>query len=505
MAVLEQAPPRALSLALPLTHGRALATFAFLLGCALLLFYDPFPVAPVALWDEARNANNAVEMAINGFGLVTTYGHQPDLWNTKPPLLIWLMSGSITLFGPSEWAIRLPSAVAAMGTLLCTILFVRRVTRSAPLAFGSATLLLLSPGFFGEHGARTADYDATLLFFVTAGLQLAFLLVHRVQPRTGAALLAGGLIGLGALTKSVAAFIPLPGLLLYLLVIGRTGWLARHWRPVAVGLAAAIGPLLLFMLLREARAPGYLEAVAFNDVFGRFSQSLLPEETGPFYYAEELIRGWFFGGPFLLAAPFVLGRLHGRKRALLLYSFCVAGGALLVYSAASTRAMQYALPIFPWLAIIGALAIQWLVQRYVLANWQSEQRVAAVMIAGGMLLVAGQLTGRAAYWRYQGFPERQFYTQAYYGDVFGALHARGHRHVIAVDPGIQEPTPSYAPLLDWNRSAWALRGMRIDRLLATPGDARLPLVSCEPNVFEKWRGSQVERVKGCAAAWPSQS
>jgi 4-amino-4-deoxy-L-arabinose transferase-like glycosyltransferase len=92
------------------------------------------------------------------------------------------MSGSIALFGPVEWAIRLPSALAALGTLLCTTLFVRRLTHSLPTAIAAGTLLLLSPGFFGEHGARTGDFDAPLLFFVTAGLQLVFFSIHRGLP-----------------------------------------------------------------------------------------------------------------------------------------------------------------------------------------------------------------------------------------------------------------------------------------------------------------------------------
>src|SRR5206468_3140523 len=88
----------------------------FLLASSVFLFADA-TVPPVALQDEARNAVNAIEMSIRGYSLITTFNFQPDLWNTKPPLLIWLMSASMSLFGPSDWAIRLPCALAAMGTL----------------------------------------------------------------------------------------------------------------------------------------------------------------------------------------------------------------------------------------------------------------------------------------------------------------------------------------------------------------------------------------------------
>jgi hypothetical protein len=61
-------------------------------------------------------------------GLVVTFRHEPDLWNTKPPLL---QSGSTRcrcrLFGPNEWALRLPSGLAAVGTTLAVYLFTRRL------------------------------------------------------------------------------------------------------------------------------------------------------------------------------------------------------------------------------------------------------------------------------------------------------------------------------------------------------------------------------------------
>ena len=187
-----------------------LSILLFLLASSIFLFADA-KIPPVALQDEARNAVNALEMYLSGNGLVTTYNFQPDLWNTKPPLLIWLMSASMSLFGPSEWAIRLPSALAAMGTMTCTLLFVRRVTGSLPTAIGAGAILLLSPGFFGEHGARTGDFDALLTFFVTAGLQLIFFTVHRARPDMRSIFAIGGLIAAGAITKSIAAFIPLAG------------------------------------------------------------------------------------------------------------------------------------------------------------------------------------------------------------------------------------------------------------------------------------------------------
>ena len=476
-----------------------LAILLFLLVSAAFLFVDP-KVPPIALQDEARNAINAVEMYLRGFSLVTTFNFQPDLWNTKPPLLIWLMSASMTLFGPSEWAIRLPSALAAMGILSCTLLFVRKVTGSLPLALGAAAIMLVSPGFFGEHGARTGDFDALLTFFVTAGLQILFFTLHRARPEVRSMIAIGALVGAGAMTKSIAAFIPVAGALPYLAATGRLKRTLSlsHRYSVAAGLA--VGPLLIFYLAREAVGPGYLATVLFNDIAGRFSETLI-KPTAPWYYLKELSFGWIVAGPFLVATPFALAECTGRTRLLFIYAASIAGTSLLVFSAASNRAVQYALPMFPWLSIMGVLTLRYLL-RFVRDALREGKKAQAVVLGLALLLAGGQMPNRAAEWRFQRFPERQFYAQSSYGDLFGEVSARGVSKLTVVDPGkIHLGKPGYTPLLRWNRLIWRERGMAIDHLYQQPSSSTLPLASCEPLVFERWTGAAAEKVGSCVVLW----
>ena len=44
----------------------------------------------------------------------------------KPVLIYWLQAGAVTLFGQSEWAFRLPSALCAAAWVWVIFLFVRR-------------------------------------------------------------------------------------------------------------------------------------------------------------------------------------------------------------------------------------------------------------------------------------------------------------------------------------------------------------------------------------------
>src|ERR1700751_1170400 len=84
-----------------------------LTGLCWFAFFYHLGTLPLYPWDESRLADNALEMTRNGNWLVTYYEGAPDLWSPKPPLMIWLMALSIEAFGPVEWAVRLPSAIAA--------------------------------------------------------------------------------------------------------------------------------------------------------------------------------------------------------------------------------------------------------------------------------------------------------------------------------------------------------------------------------------------------------
>src|SRR3954466_8727646 len=85
------------------------------------IFYSQFyklNTLAYRIWDEARLATNAYEMTKTGNLLVTTIDYQPDMWNTKPPLMIWAQAICIKFHGLTELSTRFPSAFAAALTIL---------------------------------------------------------------------------------------------------------------------------------------------------------------------------------------------------------------------------------------------------------------------------------------------------------------------------------------------------------------------------------------------------
>ena len=143
--------------------------FFTLLYSVLTQFYG-LGELPIVQWDESRLAVNAAEMYQTQEYLVTTYEHQPDLYNTKPPLMIWLQVLSIKFFGLTEWAIRFPSALAGLFTIWLVGLIVFRKTQSVLSTCLAMLILTTSDGLIQLHGSMTGDYDALLVFFLLAAL-----------------------------------------------------------------------------------------------------------------------------------------------------------------------------------------------------------------------------------------------------------------------------------------------------------------------------------------------
>ncbi|WLI88885.1 GtrA family protein [Massilia sp. R2A-15] len=343
--------PAARAAAVP-HSGRWYAAALLALGAVLLYRLG---AAPVAIWDESRLANNAIEMAQHGLSLVTTYDGVPDHWNTKPPLLIWLMALSIRLLGANEWALRLPSVLAAFGTASMLYWFCAWRLRRPFAGFAAVLVLLATPGYVIAHGARAGDYDALLTLWTTGYLLAGYLFVHAARARENLWLgLCAACIVLAFLTKTIQGLIFLPVLAAYALLHGRVPALLRmraFYSSVALIAAVCIG----YYVLREQADPGYFAAARANDLGGRYG-TVIEHHDGPFY--------WYLGKlplfPWMLpaiACGWALARRGaGEERATGRFIGLAALFYLVVISSASTKLAWYAAPLAPLMALLVGMA-----------------------------------------------------------------------------------------------------------------------------------------------------
>jgi 4-amino-4-deoxy-L-arabinose transferase-like glycosyltransferase len=337
--------------------------FIFLTLCCLPLFLH-LDVAPLHLWDESRQAVNALEMLENGNWLVTHYQGEPDLWNTKPPLLIWLQVLCFKIFGVGVLGVRLPSALAGLATTLLLFFFCKNYLKNQLLGFCSALVLLTTQGFISNHVTRTGDYDSLLTLWTTLTVFLFFAWINSTHPRQKKKLIYASALSVTAavMTKSIMGFVLLPPLLLFLIWKKqiRVLFTSPHfYGAVSIFLTIVLG----YYFLRENQNPGYLEAVLENDIRGRYFETQEGNNRSTFFHMrkiyEERFVPWLYFLPLGFLATFFAKQTTKEFVRLLFFS-----GAffLLVISFSKTNLIWYDVPLLPLFAVVVGLGIEQIIR-----------------------------------------------------------------------------------------------------------------------------------------------
>ncbi len=303
--------------------------------------------------DEGRYAEMGREMAAGESWLVPHLNGIPQF--QKPPMIHWATATSIKIFGVNEWAARLPSALAALGTLLLTwgmgrMLFGRR---EASLA---ALVLLSSLEFFGL--ARLLTPDMTMTFWITAAL---FCLVKRI--RGGGGLLWGWLffaaMGLGFMAKGpMALVVPASAALTWQWAQWRSGGEFRlpWWRGLALTLTLA----LWWFVALSLSDPALFSYFAGDELVNRFG-SRHHGRSKPWWFFLLVLPAGAFPWTFLLGALGIERALAWRKdvkpspAGWFLLGWVIP--PLIILSFSGSKLPTYILPLFPALALAAGRGI----------------------------------------------------------------------------------------------------------------------------------------------------
>ena len=118
------------------------------------------------------------DMILNGNWIVPHFNGVPRI--NKPPLFYWVVAISYKIFGINEFSARLPSALAAIGTVLITYLWGKRL-EDRKNGFWAGMVLMASPLFFLISRFCITDM---LLTFLSAPAS-TFSLSNIRKPTTG--------------------------------------------------------------------------------------------------------------------------------------------------------------------------------------------------------------------------------------------------------------------------------------------------------------------------------
>jgi 4-amino-4-deoxy-L-arabinose transferase-like glycosyltransferase len=298
----------------------------------------------------------------------------------KPPLIYWLMVLCFKVFGVSEWAARVPSALAALGIILLCFYVLRQhsprlspeldSTSSQPqrtrwAAWLGATMLMLNLNtyFWGRTG-----YADMLLMACMGGSLLAFFVGYaqvenpKIQGRWYGAFYV--LTALAILTKGPIAII-LPGAIIggFLLYLGNLRAVIREMKLGYGVLAIAVLALPWYILVTLANPDTFIQSFFGYHNLERFS-SVVNQHSGPWYFHFVVILAGFL--PWSAYLPTALSQTQpwrrkawqGRSRSEQLGLYATLWFAIVLgfFTISSTKYFSYTLPLMPAAAILVSLS-----------------------------------------------------------------------------------------------------------------------------------------------------
>lgn len=353
---------------------------AILLALAILLLFLGLGSLGLTDRDEGRNAEAGREMFETGDWISPTFNYESRY--TKPVFLYWLMSLSYRLFGVSEFAARLPSALFGVALILLQYLFLVRVRGPLPGLFGGLMLLLnIEMVAIG----RMALTDSVLIFFTTLALYGFWLGLH---GSTG--LTTGGegkhrhffwLFYLGmavaTLTKGpVGVAVPLLAVVPYLTVTRRWGQFWQRGFPLSGALLFLLLALPWYATMLAIHGSDYTASAQVQTV-GRFLNPMEGHGVTIFFYFPVLFFGFFPWSGFLPVAlyqaftgyrreargnreddpsysPSPIAHRLPAPQELELFAALWLVAVFLFFTASATRLPHYIGPLYPAAAILAA-------------------------------------------------------------------------------------------------------------------------------------------------------
>lgn len=320
------------------------AGIATLLACLGILFWGLGDI-PLLSLNEARRAVPIQEMPASGDWLLPHLNGA--LYIAKPPLFYWLGAAAAALLGGAdEWAVRLPSALAALAALWAVYRMALKQFGRWPALF-AVQILLANAGF--ATFARRAEIEMLLTALCSLSLLAALGYIAENKSRRWL-WLSYGLLGLALLSKGPVAllFVTLP-LLGYALYRRE----ARAWQALRCGegwlLMLAVGLSWYGAVVARLGLDAWLGVIR-GDMLGKMQGGEGVRE--PFYYYLLWLLGDFAPAVcLLLPGPKALLRnwLKQPATALPLFAFALP---LLAFSLFGDKHAKYLLPAYPALALL---------------------------------------------------------------------------------------------------------------------------------------------------------
>lgn len=332
-------------------HCLLIATFS-----AVMLFGN-LHKGDLSGYDDAAYAHEGKEMLLSGNWMEVRLNGYLNF--DKPPLFVWCEAAAMKIFGVSDFAAKLPSALFGFGTILLVYFLSRQMTDRFWLPI-IAMLVMTTTQYFMKYAMHAMTCVPFTFFFA-----LAIFGYLKAREHQRYWLLCGIATGLATLTRSPVGLIPL-------FIVGFHLIWTRHY-----GLLRSkgfLGCLAIALLL-----PG----MWYGNQYQRYGSRFLSEHysnlvnhavaesgaghkreaarftLGLLEYPYLLLKLYWPWLPFMLSGFLLQLRKMVREReavASLLVLWIL--GVIGPFSLADAKVLRYILAAFPALAIVSALALE---------------------------------------------------------------------------------------------------------------------------------------------------
>ncbi|MEA2564220.1 MAG: hypothetical protein QOH06_5724 [Acidobacteriota bacterium] len=336
------------------------------------------------LWnpDEARYAEVAREMRQEGSWAIPRLNG--EVYTQKPPLLFWLIIASSFLTGGvGEVSARIPSALAAIGTVILVFrlgerLFNRRAGWIAAGAFATCFKILWQ-GRFGQ-------IDMLLTFLVALGVW--FWVRGYTENRPGLYPLFFVATGLATLAKGPAGFLP-PLLAIVAFLMIRKDW--TELRRMRIGIGFLVWAAVVLAWLIPAGISGgreYLDQIVFRQNVTRYADPW--HHFQPWYYYLTVIPAEFFPWSFLLPTAFMV---RGERKHWL-FALCWMAVTVVFFSLSPAKRDVYILTMYPAMALLVGAALDRLASEWPRGRRWAVWPFGILSVLALLIIVALPIAGR---------------------------------------------------------------------------------------------------------------
>jgi len=262
--------------------SRVTADWLLLAGFCGFLFFFGLAYFGLIGADEPRYAQVAREMLARHDWITPTLGGTP--WLEKPPLYYWQAMLAYGIFGVSDWAARLPSAVDATLMVVATYLFLKRFRPGVQL--DGALMTASAAGVIGLARAASTDMPLTAMFTIA---MLAWYAWYESKSHRYLGLfycfLAFGMLAKGPVAPVLAAII------IVIFAAAKNDY-RLLWRTLWIpGILLFCALALPWYIAVQMKNPEFFRIFILQHNFARFGTNLYRHKEPFWYYAPVVLLG----------------------------------------------------------------------------------------------------------------------------------------------------------------------------------------------------------------------